>query len=255
MTDRPLVSVILPTRNRPRMLARALASVRVQQHPALEVLVVNDGDDTRSAAAQLQDTVRASGVRVRVLRAALRGQVAARNAAVRAARGDVIACLDDDDQWLPGHLGRVLAALDGQQAAHADGLIEVRSGSVLQEQIYFGLEARRDVLRRTNPVLMSGLAYRRALHDTLGLYDPALPHYHDWDWHLRVAALTRLVRVPQAGVTIHVEASGGSASDPSNPAVAEDFRRFRRKHGLQDLPQHTFLSALRDPALGLGLIG
>ncbi len=240
------VSVIVPTRNRPHLLARALASVRAQCHAELEVLVVNDGDDQRS----VQSVVQASGLQVRVLRAAIRGQVAARNTAVRAAAGEVLACLDDDDVWLPGHLHRLLSVLTaGAAAAHADGIIEVRSGAALQERVSFGLEARPETLARTNPVLMSGLAYRRVLHERLGLYDPALPHYHDWDWHLRVAGAAPLVRVPVPGVVVQVEASGGNASDPRNPAVAENFRRFRLKHRLGELPQHTFLTALRDPEL------
>lgn len=253
MNDRmPSVSVIIPTRNRPLLLARALGSVREQGYASLEVLVVNDGDG--DGVTDVQEVVRASGLRIRVLRAPIRGQVAARNTAVRAAIGEVLACLDDDDVWLPGHVDRLLAALSsGAEAAHADGVIEVRSGAVLQEQMYFGLEARPETLARTNPVLMSGLAYRRALHDKVGLYDPALPHYHGWDWHLRMSAAVPLVRVPQAGVRVHVEASGGSASDPNNPAVQGDFRRFRLKHGLSNLPQHTFLSALRDPGVTRGL--
>ncbi|WP_425146985.1 glycosyltransferase family 2 protein [Deinococcus sp.] len=242
----PEVSVIVPTRNRPALLARALASVRAQAFPGLEVLVVNDGE------MGVQDVVRASGLRVRVLRAAVRGQVPARNAAVRAAAGAVLACLDDDDVWLPGHLQRLLAAIRGGAGlAYADGLIEVRSGAVVQERVYFGLDATPAVLARTNPVLMSGAAYRREWHDRLGLYDPALPYYHDWDWHLRLLAAAPPVRVPQAGVVVQVEAAGGSSSDPRNPAVAEDFARFRLKHGLGELPQHTFLTALRDPGLGL----
>ena len=240
------VSVIVPTRNRPQLLARALASIRAQRFPELEVLVVNDGDGS------VQEVVRASGLKARVLRAAVRGQVAARNAAVRAAGGEVLAFLDDDDQWLPGHLTRLCAALRaGAAYAHADGWIEVRAGSVLLERAAFGLDATSAVLARTNPVLMSGLAYRRELHARLGLFDPALPHYHDWDWHRRAAAAVVPVRVAQPGVIVHVQAAGGSASDPANPAVSEDFARFRRKHGLSELPQHTFLSALRDPALNL----
>lgn len=244
------VSVIIPTRHRPKLLARALASVRAQQHPDLEVWVADDGDPGQPGSPLV--TVARAGLPARVIRAAVRGQVAARNAGVRAATGEIIAFLNDDDAWLPGHLHRLQAAIGaGVVYAHSGGLIELMDGETVLEQLPFSRPAELAVLRRTNPVLMSGLAYRRALHAELGHFDPGLPHHHDWDWHLRVAARHPLTHVPEPGVRIWVDAGGGSASRPRNPATAEGFQRLRLKHGLGDFPRHTFLSALRDPSLAL----
>jgi glycosyltransferase involved in cell wall biosynthesis len=249
------VSVIIPTRHRPKLLARALASVRAQNHPDLEVWVADDGDPGQPGSPLV--TVARAGLPARVIRAAVRGQVAARNAGVRAATGQIIAFLDDDDAWLPGHLDRLQAAIQaGAVYAYSGGLIELTDGDAVLEQVLFSLPADPAVLRRTNPVLMSGLAYRRELHSTLGYFDPALSSYHDWDWHLRVAARHPLTHVPEPGVRIRVDAAGGhtgqaNTSHPRNPATAECFGRLRLKHGLGELPQHTFLSALRDPGLAL----
>jgi len=95
-----LISVIIPTYNRPEFTARAVRSALAQTHRDLEIIVVDDGSkDTVSAAAWGEDP------RVRMLRHETnRGVGAARNTGVRAARGEVVAFLDSDDYWLPEKL-------------------------------------------------------------------------------------------------------------------------------------------------------
>jgi glycosyltransferase involved in cell wall biosynthesis len=93
------VSVVIPTYNRAQLLARALRSVLPECQPGDEVIVVDDGssDDTEAV-------VRAFGPPVRYLAGVHRGAGAARNMGIRAASGDLVAFLDDDDEWMPGKL-------------------------------------------------------------------------------------------------------------------------------------------------------
>lgn len=103
----PLVSVVIPTHNRPQMLAEALASVRAQTFTDYEIIVVSNGesDEMRRqsrCAARLCD---ASYVALDDGNLA-----AARNFAIGRANGEWIAFLDDDDLWLPDKLERQLAA-------------------------------------------------------------------------------------------------------------------------------------------------
>ena len=101
-----LVSVVIPTAGRPEMIGRAVNSVLAQTYPFLEVFVVVDGPDpaTDAALAAITDS------RLRVLRLPeRRGPGAARNTAGAVAKGDWIAFLDDDDEWLPDKLERQLA--------------------------------------------------------------------------------------------------------------------------------------------------
>ena len=101
------VSVIIPTLNRAALLREALASVRQIQGPdlLLEIIVADNGstDDTAAVAASFG---------ARLVHAERRGAAAARNAGLRAATGEFVAFLDDDDAWLPGHLRPQLAILD-----------------------------------------------------------------------------------------------------------------------------------------------
>lgn len=102
----PLISVVIPTFNRPDLLLRrGLSSALGQRYPHLEVLVVTDGPDplTEAALAGVTDS--------RIRRLALpenRGPADARNLGVRESRGKWIAFLDDDDEWRPEKLARQL---------------------------------------------------------------------------------------------------------------------------------------------------
>ena len=101
------VSVVIPVLNRERELARALRSVARQRRPAAEVIVVDDASTDASA-----DVARRLGARV-IVHKRNRGQAAARNSAVAAARQPWIAFLDSDDEWLPDHLRQLWQLRDG----------------------------------------------------------------------------------------------------------------------------------------------
>jgi glycosyltransferase involved in cell wall biosynthesis len=109
------ISVIVPAHNAERSLGRAIASVRAQTQPVFETLVVDDGstDRTVEILTALADDDSNS---VRVLRQPQRGAAAARNAGIRAAHGDLIAFLDDDDWWEPEKTARQLSLMAEHQA-------------------------------------------------------------------------------------------------------------------------------------------
>jgi len=102
----PLVSVVIPTKGRPELLARAVDSVLAQTMADLEIIVVVDGDDP-ATVAQL-GLVTDGRLRFQV-NALSRGSGAARNQGGADARGQWIGFLDDDDEWLPTKLERQLA--------------------------------------------------------------------------------------------------------------------------------------------------
>ena len=109
-----LVSAVIPTRNRPELVVKAVQSALRQTHPRIEVIVVIDGPDppTERALAQIHDP------RLRIyLLAANVGGAEARNIGVRAARGEWVGFLDDDDEWLPQKISLQLAAAYANEAA------------------------------------------------------------------------------------------------------------------------------------------
>ena len=110
---KPIVSAVIPTRNRPDLVCRAVQSVLSQTITDLECIVVIDGFDPATVAALA--AIADSRLKVLALEANV-GGCEARNLGARLAAGEWIALLDDDDQWLPQRLEKQLAAVTGAVA-------------------------------------------------------------------------------------------------------------------------------------------
>ena len=131
----PTVTVVIPTYNRKGLLPRALTSVARQTRPPDEVIVVDDGstDDT-------EGLVRREFPDVRYLQQENRGVAAARNRGIREAKGEWLAFLDSDDEWLPQKLTRQLDELREQPefllCPHERDLDTSRQASEPDEKTY-----------------------------------------------------------------------------------------------------------------------
>ncbi len=223
-------SVVIPTKDRPEMLARALRSAMEQRYPDFEIIVADDGSGEGAALAR--DMVSAN---LQTIVTGKLGQVPARNMAIAAARGRSIAFLDDDDHWAdPWHLEALAAALDtGAGLVCSDGRI-VREGPGADPGDWMPIVADMDParLRRDNTLIVSGVAYDRALHAVLGPLDESLPHYWDWDWYLRVAAAqTPFAAARKSDVHISVRHDNVSAA-LNEEARRRELARLSEKHGL-----------------------
>jgi glycosyltransferase involved in cell wall biosynthesis len=182
----PLVSVIIPTFNRSALLAETVRSVLAQTYTNLEVLVVDDGstDDTAATVQGLGDP------RVSYHRQPHAGRPApGRNLGLRAARGELVAFLDDDDLWEPVMLERAVAAL----AANPDTLLVAANANYLPARKHPYFRRRRDErpsfeeLLHDNPVINSGVVARRELVELIGPLDesPTLKAVEDYDYWVR----------------------------------------------------------------------
>jgi GT2 family glycosyltransferase len=121
-----LVSVIIPLFNKGPHIARCLVSVASQTFSDFEVIVVDDGS-TDTGAAQAKSF---PDDRVRVISQTNRGPGHARNRGVDAARGELIAFLDADDEWLPSYLSESVRLLTSnpEAATVSSGYFEMPSG-------------------------------------------------------------------------------------------------------------------------------
>jgi glycosyltransferase involved in cell wall biosynthesis len=209
---RPLVSVIMPVHDGAAHIAAAIASIRAQNHAALEIIVVDDGSTDGSAAV-----VAALGGDIRLLRQANAGAAAARNRALDVARGDIVAFLDADDLWPAGKLALQLAVLEGSP----------RIGLVTGRIRAFGaaIPMRADQAQAYGagvPGVNLGCALvRRSALDAVGRFDPGLRSGEDLDWFMRARdcaiarvaldAVTLLYRIHGANLTRDVDAVGQEA--------------------------------------------
>lgn len=200
----PLVSVVVPTAGRAHLVARAVRSALGQSLRELEVVVVVDGRDaaTTSVLERIDDS------RLRVVELPERRGVGdARNAGVDAARGEWIALLDDDDEWLPEKLARQLATARASRLAqpivscrfvardeHGDTVLPRRSpapGEPLCEYLF----CQRGLRGGEGIVLPSTVLAPRALLRAVRFRHRRLPHEGS-DW------LLRALREPGTGVEL-----------------------------------------------------
>ena len=101
-TMSPLVSVIIPTYNRAKYLRQCIESALSQDYPNLEVIVVDNG--SINSTSETPQILASFGNKIKCLKEEKKGTSAARNKGLRAARGEFIAFLDDDDFYLPGKI-------------------------------------------------------------------------------------------------------------------------------------------------------
>jgi glycosyltransferase involved in cell wall biosynthesis len=127
-----LVSVIIPTYNRAKLLAEAMDSVRAQTYRPMELIVVDDGstDDTGEVVQQWSEKVRGDqGLQVRYCYQENQGASAARNRGFLECRGEYVQFLDSDDSLCPGKISTQVAALGDGCPASVTGTRHVRPSS------------------------------------------------------------------------------------------------------------------------------
>ena len=203
----PAVSVVVPTRNRRRLLLRALRSVLTQRDVSLRVIVVDDGSDdgTLDSVAALRDG------RVLMLRHdQRRGVSGARNTGLACVQTRWVAFLDDDDVWAPTKLRCQLAAVETRSNASWSCVGAVsfdHRGRMLRGHHPPKDPYLSDLLLIDNviPGGGSGVLARTELVRSVGGFDVSLSAFADWDLNIRLShrsAIASLDR-PLVGNYVH----------------------------------------------------
>jgi glycosyltransferase involved in cell wall biosynthesis len=183
---RPVVSVLIPTYNRPQYLSIALASVLQQSYRNLQVIVVNDGGEDVSDLINSFHDPRL----IFINRKENRGKPYSLNEALNRADGKYVAYLDDDDLYYPNHIETLLNALEYQtdcQVAYSDfyrTYCRVSSDAnrqILSKVVEVSRDFDRFFMLLFNHVLHVCLMHRRDLIDKTGPYNEQLNVLIDWD--------------------------------------------------------------------------
>jgi glycosyltransferase involved in cell wall biosynthesis len=193
MRDQPLISVIMPTRNRAALLPAAIESVRSQSYERWELLVVDDGstDATPSVLAGF-----AADPRIRVLHGGGKGVGAARNVAMAQAKGRFFAYLDSDNSWRSEFLGIAAAVLLERNLDLVYSALEANDGWRTR---YVGTEFDLIALGHRNFIDINVVLHRRELYEARGGSDENLRRMSDWDIILRYAKESRVAYAPFIG--------------------------------------------------------
>ncbi len=197
------VSVVIPCYNAAAYLHEAINSVLDQHYQGpLEILVGDDGSTDAS-----RDIARSFGARVIVLekpRGTVRGPSAARNRCLHAATYPLIAFLDADDKFLPGHLAGladVLAARPEIGLAYdvAVGLSEDGKSSWRFPYASQRAPLTPDALLLDQCFAVNAVMVRKAALDRVGLFDEGLSFGEDHDLWLRLFETWPVAHIPECG--------------------------------------------------------
>lgn len=162
-------------------MREALESILAQTHRPLEIIVADDGSTDGTGAI-----VSGFGEWVRYVKQSNKGPATARNFGLSLATGDFVAFLDADDLWHPEKLERQLARF--QNRPELDYCVTHAQNFWVAEMAGEAKKYERHRISGSLPGYVTGtLMARRALFETVGLFDPALGHGDSTDWFLRAS--------------------------------------------------------------------
>ncbi len=185
----PLVSVIVPTHNRPDMLKEALESILAQTFQDFEIIVVNDG------GPDILEMLKRLAPKIAYLRHEKSQHLsAARNTGLAAARGTYIAYLDDDDVFYAQHLECLVGAIksSGEKVVYSDANVVRQSKSggryvVVDRQPASARDWSFAQMLVSNFIPNLCILHEKACLDATGLFDPSLLTHEDWDLWIRLS--------------------------------------------------------------------
>ena len=222
--DVPVVSAIVPTHNRAALLARAIRSIQGQTFPHLEIIVVDDAsqDNTREVVESFNDP------RIRYIRHdANRGGSAARNTGIRAATGDFIAFLDDDDEWEPNKTEEQLKVIQDHDAVTCTSIPTPKDLSTLNSRKTVELD---DLLQGKFTWGGTGVLLAKANVLKQTMFDESLPRYQDWDLFIRLAMKHKIAYLNKPLVRSNSGTHLRITNSIRNLTISELEQRFRMLH-------------------------
>lgn len=217
------VSVVIPTSNRPDMLRRAILSVHAQTCAPDEIIVVDDGDGVEELPGDVQ-----------VLCSNGSGVSAARNLGIDVAGSDLIAILDDDDEWLPDKLERQVPLFsDPAVGIVHGGAIFVRDADGQTGSLIAESKRQFHDLLAWNHLVTQSLVFRRELALQVGGFNPRSRFVEDWEFCLAMTFLATAAGVAEPVVRIHQHDRNVSASTTAQRQIFS-----RALHVLRHAPRH-----------------
>lgn len=206
----PSISVVIPAYNRATTISRCLESVFTQTLSPFEVIVVDDcsDDETVQMVRDYADP------RLRcIMLERNSGAQAARNRGIREAKGDWIAFLDSDDEWLPEKLGKQVKVLaessfDPWAVVHSNAIwLDTTTGKLLQEKVpaVEGADVYPLLLTKPGPLFPGMLVSRLAL-EKINYLDENVPSYQEWDTSIRLARYCRFIYMREPLFVYHLHA-------------------------------------------------
>lgn len=270
-SNEPIVSIIIPTYERPQFLWGAIETALGQSYENIEVIIVDDGS-TNPYADEIVPEFSKSVTCVR--HEENKGLSAARNTGIENASGEYIAFLDDDDRWHRSKIERQVRALEtNADAGLATCLVAAMTPD--RELVYCESDTPHgncaaDLLVGNQIGTPSRILVREECIDNIGSFDESLPTKQDWDFYIRLSQRWDIEAVKDhlCFRTVHESMSSSPESAARDTgAILEKHEDLIRRHdrwaqahaeiaeriGRAYLRQHTLRDARRKFARALRL--
>jgi len=197
----PKVTVIIPTYNRANLLPRAIKSVLNQTLKDFELIIVDDAstDNTREVVEEIQKKDK----RIKYIRLDKNSGAPAhpKNVGIQNAKGDYIAFLDHDDEWLPEKLEKQIQLFKNPKKKNLGFVgcnLLVIDDNKIRKYIIPKYTDNFQKLLLTNFIFSSsGVMVKKSVIDNVGLFDESLKNADDWDMWIRIAQKYNFDFVPE----------------------------------------------------------
>ena len=256
MLDNPKVSVVITTYNRARLLPRAVNSVLAQTYDDYEIIIVDDcsNDDTQQVISEFTDS------RIHHFRHDInRGLSAARNTGIANARGEYIAFLDDDDEYVSVRLARQVALLDeslpevamvyGHTAERNDSPDNVadENGRVITSNVY------EEALAGGNVTGSISFLARTSVVREIGGFNSELELYEDRFFTCSILQKYKVIFDPQVVAIVHIGHCYPRTANANDMGRSLKISQYYRTHirtfkAQLELRPKVFAHVLRDYA-------
>jgi GT2 family glycosyltransferase/glycosyltransferase involved in cell wall biosynthesis len=204
LSEPPLVSVVIPTFNRPKLLKRAVHSVLNQTLNAVEVIVVND------AGVPPPTPIIDKDPRVRLItHQTNKGLAGARNTGIQNARGTYIAYLDDDDIFWPRHLEYLVKHIEqsGLKVGYSFGARRWEQNEILlKRDVLYEAPFCQDELLFRNYIPVTCIIHHKCLTSSpSNRFNERLKRLEDWDLWRRISRTHQFACLEEATVEYSID--------------------------------------------------
>jgi glycosyltransferase involved in cell wall biosynthesis len=231
----PMVSVIVPTYNRPELLTETIRSILAQSYQDFEILVVNDsGQDVEDIVSELNKGVNKI---VYIKHARNKGPAAARNTGIKASRGKYIAYLDDDDIFYPDHLETLVNFLEkgDYRVAYTDAYrahLEKKDGIyvVTKRDVPYSFDFDYEKILTDNFIPTLCFMHDRLCVEEAGLFDETLENHEDWDLWIRMSRIYKFAHIKALTCEFAWKTDGSTLTSSQEHKYEAVRQRIRAKY-------------------------
>ncbi len=244
----PKVSVVIPTYNRPDLVKKAIGSILLQTYHDFEIIIVDDGMQKRAQSSV--EEIHDSRI-VYIQNEKSFGGGGARNVGIKAAKGEYVAFLDDDDEWLPEKLEKQVRAFESCGPEVSVVFCGVSAFDVSGDLLYVNLPGEdgivhpHDRLLRKCYIWTSAIMMRTLFREKEGLFDEELKKNQEWDLELRLSIMSDFYAINESLVRLNIlddDSHMGGKKNLSN--IIAGYAFFLKKHD-EEYRKHPSSLALR----------